>query len=240
MTQFQGVVMRFAQNALVALCCASSAVAGTHTILTSHNEIDGAHWNQGWFKLSGNNTNVSNVSIFLGSSNSGGSPGEHRNYFTFFLPSMAPGETVVEATLLWINAGNSSTNEATETLEFFDVTTDATTLNNTLFSSAIYTDLGTGTSYGQHVVPGFSDSTDEIQFPLNLAAIAKISASAGSYFSIGGRLLTGDGDDFLFAGRTGPATLRLVTVPEPPGAATSLVFAMVAAAIFRGASRGNK
>jgi hypothetical protein len=101
------------------------------------------------------------------------------------------GQTVTQATLELVRYG-VNTPDASETIEFFDVSTPAAILNeNNGPSPAIFADLGSGTSYGSFVVNSYTFSdTLTLSFVLNAAARADIANAAGGFFSIGGSLQT--------------------------------------------------
>ena len=176
---------------------------------TSDSPFDVGVDNQGWW-------HPTNLSLDLNDNHIAGF--SHRSFFTFDLSSLSG--TVTSATLNLLRFGSAPGNEATETLEFFDVSTDAVTLNNNVgTNAAIYNDLGSGTSYGQYVVPGSGNTLDVFSFSLNAAAIGNINAASGGFFSIGGVLISDDGNDFLF-GSSGPfdpqqLVVETVAVPEP-------------------------
>ena len=145
-----------------------------------------------------------------------------RNFFTFDLTSLSGTAT---AAFLRIDRGTDLPgNESTETIEFFDVSTDAVTLNNNQgLSQAIFEDLGTGVSYGS-----FTVLDDRLQFGLllNEAGLADINAANG-FFSIGGSLITNDGNDGFFSGdNLGTTELRIVTVPTVSLPSTMLLFGL--------------
>ena len=149
----------FVAIALVAIVV-SYLAAPSHAeeliLRTSDSPIEETIWNQGWWALSVANANTANISSFVGfTSNS-----DHRDFFTFFLPSSLSGNQILSATLLQKPGQSSPNNEPEETIGLFSVTTDPATLNNNVgLNFSIYNDLGTGTSYGQFIVPGSADDT---------------------------------------------------------------------------------
>ena len=162
--------------------------------------------------------------------------GDHRSFFSFDLSSIS--EVVLDATLLLTRGTSSSNNEATETLEFFDVSTNAATLNNnTGGNAAIYADLGSGTSYGAFNIAGSGSLTDILSFNLNASALTDINAASG-FFSIGGIMTSDDGFDGVFGGsQVYTAELRLETrdasVTEPGTLGLLMLGAMGAASVRR-------
>src|SRR5262249_3118261 len=119
--------------------------------------------------------------------------------------------------------------QADQTLQLWDVSTDAQTLNTTASSDPtvylpIYEDLGSGKSYGTFTVAVDANSTaeDVLSFALNADALNDIRGAAGQrFFSIGGSIdLTGKlGNPALFSGSGAEGIQRLVietrAVPEP-------------------------
>ncbi|MBW4473935.1 MAG: S8 family serine peptidase [Stenomitos rutilans HA7619-LM2] len=122
-------------------------------------------------------------------------------YWTFDLSSLtAP---ITSATLEVQRYYGSG--DPTETLGLFSVETDAATLNNRIgTNSAIFNDLGSGTSYGTYAVSTTGDPTEILGFNLNTAAIAAINKAKGGFFSIGNTILSLDrpnsqSPEYLFA-----------------------------------------
>jgi hypothetical protein len=118
--------------------------------------------------------------------------GEARSFFTFDLSTLdLTGRTITSAALQ-VQSG-ITLGDPIETVHFFDVSTDAATLNdNSTSSAAIFEDLGTGTSYGSADLPAGSPGGTEsglLWMPLNAAAIADITSATGGYFSVGAAIL---------------------------------------------------
>ncbi len=145
--------------------------------------------------------------------------GRYRNFFTFKLPAVE--RKVVAARLVVRNYNGEG--GVTETLDLYDVRTPARQLNNNSGSDrVIYRDLGRGIKYGRFRVAIERDPKSLRGFWLNPAAVADINAARGSYFSIGGRLVTArlsnGHQEFLFGGSEGAGVqeLRLfVKSPQP-------------------------
>jgi hypothetical protein len=98
--------------------------------------------NQGWWGTRKNYDRNDNYSVDRLNGET------YRDFFTFDLSGVPGGSTVCGAALE-IRRGVGF-GERRETLEFFDVLTDAVTLNrNRGKSAAIFADLGSGTSYGR-------------------------------------------------------------------------------------------
>lgn len=147
---------------------------------------------------------------------------EVHNYFIFTLPNTPELITSVELRL-WNPSNGYYSFDDTETLTLYNVSTSIAMLGTN--STAIYTDLGSGPSYGSMTVGASSNGT-YVSIMLNAtfladAAIAK--GTAGRQIAIGGALTTlyPDDNEYLF-GFTGSLTAasnaQLVittTVPEP-------------------------
>lgn len=169
--------------------------------------------NQGWWSATtGNDTYNDNYVVSMYGTDT------IRNFFTFDLRSVdLAGQTIVSATLQLRRGGGQGA--PTETLSFHHVATDAATLNaNNGTSEAIYNDLGDGTLYGSFEVPTAGNSEELVSFPLNAAAIADITALAGSgFFSLGGSL-PDSSTGYLFGftgGNQGIQRLVLATDADP-------------------------
>jgi hypothetical protein len=208
------------------------AIAGADTIIfdTSDSRFDAGIDNQGWWSPTQYNVDY-NDNYFTGRTLENG----YNSFFTFDLSALdLTGQTLVSATFEAVRYGYSGQDTA-ETIEFFDVATDAATLNNnTGTSAAIFNDLGSGTSYGTFAVPAYAwSNTDTLTFSLTPAALADIVARAGGFFSIGGALqsITSEGSEpqeGIFGQGSGTGTQRLILqtatttaeeLPEP----TSLI-----------------
>lgn len=209
----------------------SPSLTSSLTFFTSDREFTPGVPNQGWWSPTSANSDPNSnyiVGICCGGNN-------HHNFFTFDLSSLT--DTVISARLE-LQRYDYLSPDPSETLGLFAVSTDAATLNNNNgTSSAIFNDLGTGTSYGSFVVSSVGSFTDILSFNLNAAAIADINAGAGGFFSIGGALLSlsgGTNDEYVFGfSHEAGAVPRLVietrsqSVPEP-----SSILGLVALSAF--------
>jgi hypothetical protein len=158
---------------------------------TDESRFDSGVDNQGWWGTRKNYDRNDNYAVDRLNGET------FRDFFTFDL-SGVPGGTTVCGAALEIRRGVGF-GERRETLEFFDVSTDAVTLNrNRGKSAAIFADLGTGTSYGRFRVRTRGDKDDVLEFVLNDAAEADAAAAAGGFFSVGGALQSITGKDGLF------------------------------------------
>jgi hypothetical protein len=194
-----------------------ASLAATYTFSTSQSQFDADVDNQGWW--SNGFPQIDTDNYLLGSLEQDDIPVNYRNFFTFDLTALPAGD-IESATLRLTRYGDAAGNEATETIEFFDVSTDAATLNaNSNSNFAIYEDLGSGTSYGSFVVSGTGASSDVLEFVLNGSALADIAAAGGGFFSVGGRMTSDDGADYLFAASGASGIQELVVVIPEPGTA---------------------
>ncbi|MGH9191291.1 MAG: hypothetical protein ACRDZ0_02310 [Acidimicrobiales bacterium] len=193
------------------LLVARPAEAATIELSTAQSRIDPGTNNQGWWTATGPANLNPNDNYVVGEDDLGR---EFRDFFTFDLRLIPSDLTVVGATLR-VNAGFSTAGDLTETVGFFDVSTDGVTLNrNTGTNEAIFADLGTGRSYG--TFPVNRGSLGDLSFVLNADAVADINAARSGFFSLGGRLLSFSRPDaeFVFGG-TGGLAARLIVEAFP-------------------------
>ena len=117
----------------------------------------------------------------------------YRSFFTFDLSNPAlQGETITGAELRLQAFVGTGYNDG-GLISFFDVSTNALVLNNTVGTAplSIWNDLGSGVSYGTGTAGSPSQSisfqpTDILDFQLNGAAIADLNNAIGNgLFSIG-------------------------------------------------------
>lgn len=205
-----------------------SAQAAIFRFNTSDNQFTPGTDNQGWWSDTRKNSD-SNDSYLVGKV--GGDI--HRNFFTFNLSSL--NQEVVSA-YLNLRPYKSGSNP-TQNLEFFDVSTSATTLNNNNGSSvAIFEDLGTGKSYGKTIVGTGSSGTGILLISLNAAAVADINTAAGGFFSIGGTLddksLDRPRNQFLFGDSSGTGVQRLFVRTAEPAPEPSSVLGILSFGVF--------
>jgi hypothetical protein len=229
---------------------ASSAQAALITFDTTQSPFTPGVKNQGWWSDTRTNTDV-NENYFIGLETIPTSPGLSRNFFTFDFSSLDLAGSVVTSAVLELTQFGWVTASPTETIEFFDVSTDAAVLNRNVGSSAaIFEDLGTGVSYGRFDVPRYSSSNVLTQtFSLNEAALADIKSSAGNFFSLGGTLQTLDElREGLFGGSGFSPSIQRLTLDIQPVAVsepgTLLLFAagvlaLIAARRRRGRARST-
>lgn len=158
------------------LAFATSAAALSTTVGTDQGLVRPDMDNQGWWLENQANNNATNDNYITGAYSTGS-----RSYFTFDLSGLG-GQTITGLTL---NLRRYVQDQAV-VLDFWDVSTSASDLaQRGVVDSAIWMDLGTGTSYGTSGVIPSGASTDVLSFSLNAAAVAGANAAVGGYFSIG-------------------------------------------------------
>lgn len=178
------------------------APATSQVFTTSQSEFLPGSRNQGWWASATTASNDDpNDNYIVGRCCAGGRTATYRDFFTFDLSRLSG---VPVAARLEVTRFLSESDSPTETLGLFDVSTAAATLNRTgdVQSKAIFDDLGSGTGYGQFQVPTAGDPQQVLSFPLNRAAVSRIGAARGGFFSIGGSLLSlapGEALDSYFA-----------------------------------------
>lgn len=238
---------------LIATCLVLALTSSSHgaivTLTTDQSKIGGRDANQGWWTNSTTvNNSDGNTNVGTGTATFGGGIGvvTQHSYFTFDLNAASLAGMQINSATLRVSLGNSPGLEPTETLELFDVSTDAVTLNgtgetNNTIKTNIFNDLGSGTSYGTTDFNTGGAANSLIDFNLNadgLNAIALAAGAGGSpnYFSIGAVLTTAS-QEYVFADVDfgfGAASLVIdaTAVPEP-GAMTVLALGSAAGAFIR-------
>lgn len=185
-TQIRIRSIRFAAAMAWLTLTSLQPVQAAFVLNTSDGQFDPGVDNQGWWSPSFSN-NDGNDNYFVGTFDGGTT--QLRNFFTFDLSGVSlAGHNIVGA-VLQVRRGSGSGNP-TETITFFHVATAAATLNaNDGISTAIFDDLGTGTSYGTYSVSTTGNPDSLVSFQLGAAAIADITTAAGAgFFSVGGAL----------------------------------------------------
>lgn len=113
---------------------------------------------------------------------------EYRSFFVFDIPELT--ETAEGATLsLWMPVGGYSSDQSFETLALWSVETSISSLvanyeEPTPESEAIYTDLGSGTSFGSTQVTA-TETGAYFTVTLTSAGVAALNAAQGSQIAIG-------------------------------------------------------
>lgn len=220
---------RFA-NVLGAVAVLAAKANATEVVLTTASSpFDQGVFNQGWWLGDPGFNNTFNDNILTGNS----SGQEHRSFYTFDLTSPElVGQQIVSATLQMQRFTVVSDNPI-EIIGFFDVSTDAASLNNNTGANAsIFADLGTGNTYGLFPISS-GDFFQILDFPLNSTAVSDINAASGGFFSVGGRWMTVTaGDDFGFGGPSGDFPVRLALEVQPvPEPSNLVLFALACTAL---------
>jgi hypothetical protein len=139
--------------------------------------------------------------------------GEFRDFFTFHLTGLTG--TVVSATLVLQKYDGRG---GYEKYRLSDVTTNAHKLNRNIGTNrAIFRDLGRGIGYGTFRLPT-TDGTDAdpvFELRLNADARTAIHRAAGSFFSLGGKILTLRDGGLLFAHSGGRGRQELIVTTSP-------------------------
>lgn len=210
-----------------------SLVVTAFIVSTSVNAESITIWSSdnGTYKYDGSH-NPDNGSIYTGQNKANAfSPGEEYRSFLYFDLSSISGYTVSSAAVTYV-AGNGNIGGSagsTETIELFDVTSD---ISNLLSGGgvSVFTDLGTGSSYGSTVVdtsavvPSGPGPMPEVSVNLNTTALTDLNlllSGVGTDFAIGAALssISGSIDEVLWAGsELQPAaslTLQVSAVPIP-------------------------
>jgi hypothetical protein len=179
-------------------------VPNTVVFATSQSQFDPGINNQGWWTEITPNSDA-NDNYIVGPYN-----GEYRNFFTFDVSTLD--KHVVSATLR-LNTAMVLGIAGTETLRLSDVSTDAARLNeNVGLNADIFSDLGTGSVYGEYAVGSVGDH-EELSLELNKAALRDLKHAAkhapDGFFSIGGSLSNAPQGAFIF-GDSGSLPVELV------------------------------
>lgn len=177
----------------------------------------------GWYNSSGSHA-PTNTNIIVGMVNSV----VHNNWLLFNVAA-ASGSTIVSGTVTFFPNNGQYGSFEPETYGLFDYTGSINNLLNGTGGISAFSDLGSGTSYGQAVVsaafqgapmPGFSVTLS----PAALTAIATAAGSADQRFVIGGSLLSLLGfapNEALFA-FSGLMPAAQLTLEVQPAAAVPL------------------
>jgi hypothetical protein len=187
-------------------------------ISTAQKEINPQTKNQGWFSDKGPDF-VTNENYFAGYLKTAANPPTTVHGFFTFDPSAITG--VVTSARLDVQLSSSKSPDATETVGFFDVDTNAELLNRKQFDLGIFEDLGTGNLYATKDVAIGSPFNTILQVPLNTTGVADINSHVGGYFLIGTSLITLSSrgvDEFVFGSSQIPPNevlLTLEVIPEP-------------------------
>ena len=202
----------------------ASAVTSSNlvfTVTTAQSEINGSP-NQGWWSNQANDVNSnSNTNYFTGHDVAFNDT--LRGYFTFDTSGMRfCSSSTAYLTVPAANGGNQAKfGDGPSSLELgvFDVSTDPVTLSHKVNNpnSTIYNDLGSGTQYGDDILPTTTTNTN-FTLDLNQSAIDDMlsaHAAHNQYFSFGlGLIDPPSGDAFLFADSGGHIASLTVSTPR--------------------------
>lgn len=218
-------------GALAAPAFAATSNVDVYGILDISADVTTLHGQAtGWYA----HTGESDPSVSFNYAVGGGADGLNRNHYFLFDRSGIAG-LITSATLRVYNPnapvspgfpfGYTSV-DATELYRLFDVTSDpldvmATHGANSASGLAIYADLGSGTSYGEHLA-SLADNGTFVEIALNAAGLAALN-NATDVFVIGGSIVTLDAlvnrESLFVSGYLTPGDgdiqLVVATVPEP-------------------------
>lgn len=195
----------FAAAIGLSMLATSAAQATTVTI----NSFD-----NGWYRSNGehgdNNSNIIDRPI-------------NNNFFAFDLTGVSLPS--ITSAVLTIFAGNGSylTGDASETMNFYDVSTDIDSLLAGTGGVAAFNDLGSGTLYGAATVqtPQSRGTMPQVTSTLTTSAVAALVGALNGTdkrFVVGGNSPTLSGNQYLwgFSGGIPAAALTLTyTAPQP-------------------------
>jgi hypothetical protein len=159
-----------------------------------------------------------------------GNKTESRGFLTFDLTTIT---THVASAQLLISVGDSQSPNGEETLNVYDVSTDAAVLNKKIGNpGAIFTDLGSGALLASGSVKIGQSPTNRITIGLLPAGIVEINSKLGGLISFGMSIATlnpqRSNDEYIFTSSAGvPNFLDLTFVPEPSALALS-AFTLIA------------
>ena len=208
-----------------ASCAALLALGATLLAPAAQAQIVDAT-DRGWHSQSGIHV-ASNLNYLVGFSRT--FVEVHRNWYVFGIPALGAGETFATATLRVFNPtvnmggfdGYQSPN-LTEDYTLYDYTGAITTLranrtNGGATGQNIFSDLGTGQTYGNRTFSNSDNGTFSL-ISLNAAALTALNASAGSLFALGGAVTT-------LSGQTAAeeAIFESTFAPDVPLSSTQLI-----------------
>lgn len=133
------------------------------------------------------------------------------NFFVFPVPLF---DGVITGAKLLINSYTDISGSGANTYQLNDVTTDIGTLETGGTGlTYIFNDLGSGTVYGNQVIPNSASGTT-VTIPLNSAFLTAAMAASGGQIAVGGNITSplGTNDDYLFGfgpGTGSPGDVRL-------------------------------
>ena len=171
----------------------SLSLDGGATVLSTGDSLLSTSNNQGWWSTTVGNDD-DNDNYIVGELGEPSGKGIYNNFFTFDISGLS--SPIVSAALkLQRYIGQSDSGALVHEYHLYDVTTAPDVLNmNVGTSVAIFTDLGSGVSYGTHAISVAGSFGEILMLDLNANAIADLNtaiANRDSWFSIGGTLTPG-------------------------------------------------
>lgn len=217
------------RTVLVLLLClmgSSAALASPLTIDSSFHPYRTGLENQGWWPEVLGYSNTSETDSYWTGWSGDFPDTELRSFFSFYLdPSLLAGMVVTDASLI-LRRYDAQGDAPQETLGLFDVTSPlATVMHNVGSNFAVWSDLGSGVSYGSLTFDVQGDPLDDLVIALTPAAVAAINSGIGGYFTIGGAIVSGQGSIFRQSGPEGTQALALNVAPVPEPSSLALLLA---------------
>ncbi|MCE5268513.1 MAG: M36 family metallopeptidase [Planctomycetaceae bacterium] len=180
------------------------AISGTGSGPVTLSAVD-----SGWWDITGSHT-ASNKNYIAGLSGN-----EHNDYFVFDLTSVT--QVIGDAHLNILNPSYAST-DPTETYTMFDVSTSIANLEASgSGQTAIFADLGSGTSLAAQTVSS-ADNGKIVTVPVNSAGLIYLNSARGGQVALGGAITTivGTSKQCIFSGSS-TGTRQLVFTPLETG-----------------------
>ena len=187
----------------------------TYVFSTATSRFSPPSNNQGWWSSNSGNSNF-NDNYFTGRD-----PGQLiHDYFTFDISGFGNNCALGRSAYLTVPRGHGFTTGAPVlTLGLYDVSTDPFTLSQKANNpnSHIYSDLGSGKSYGNFLLPTFAGAPFTLDLNgVGLAAINQAHLNGQQFFSIGGALVKPPpiSTVYLFGSTGGTPVTLTVIVPK--------------------------
>ena len=182
---------------------------------------------RGWYRGDGLNdpANPNYVTGVLGSSSN--DPRYH-SFFVFDLTQVT--NLIVSAELQLQNPiFGYYTDDSSEILGIFDVTTPLSSLTNGTGGTAAFNDLGSGVFYGAVTVDDSMNWGYTIPIELNASGLAAFNAARGGMIAVGGAVVTLDGhiDEYVFSRSDGSCYTGVILQTVPNSALPDLQVSMV-------------
>lgn len=136
--------------------------------------------NAGWYTIDSNNTNGGPIHNTAAQGSAEGV--EWRSFYVFAIPTLAPFEQIVSATLQWDFGGFSSP----QGYETYALRSYEGVVDLLINGSGSFSDLGDGINYGEKT---FSSSGANFMY-LSASAVTDLNTLLGQQFAFGGILTT--------------------------------------------------